>query len=230
MEVERRQWLVERPPSCSYHSSQYLEVCVSQSISVSCHIILMSKHHSKLFLIVFNDAATHRRHKFATGGAWRSIGQILGHFIVRTNLCGPWGMSLYLRRADNLSQWTAHSIDFIVSRDVAVLFRHSIELQFPRNQGGHFTFSDERKLPWNSNAFDFESVFRQRKSICMISQVGELSTGLGSLTRDLLRLSAHSMNETDRRNSRARTGLLPAVAAAAHGRYMVASIRMVLDL
>ncbi|KAJ3839693.1 hypothetical protein F5878DRAFT_640970 [Lentinula raphanica] len=137
-----------------------------------------------LFLIVFNDAATHRRHKFATGGAWRSIGQILGHFIVRTNLCGPWGMSLYLRRADNLSQWTAHSIDFIVSRDGT-------------NQGGHFTFSDERKLPWNSNsAFDFESVFRQRKSICMISQVG----------------------------------LLPAVAAAAHGRYMVASIRMVLDL
>ncbi|KAJ3721193.1 hypothetical protein C8R42DRAFT_710274 [Lentinula raphanica] len=137
-----------------------------------------------LFLIVFNDAATHRRHKFATGGAWRSIGQILGHFIVRTNLCDPWGMSLYLRRADNLSQWTAHSIDFIVS--------------LSKEPGRPFYI-----LGREETAMEFKQCVRLR-------------VGVPSKEINLYDISSW-------------TGLLPAVAAA-HGRYMVASIRMVLDL
>ncbi|KAJ3763790.1 hypothetical protein EV360DRAFT_65965 [Lentinula raphanica] len=137
-----------------------------------------------VFLIVFNDAATHRRHKFATGGAWRSIGQILGHFKVRTNLCG----------------WTAHSIDFIVSRSGILsssLLSSVVSFQVAE-PGRPFDI-----LGREETAMEFKQCVRLRVGV-----------------------PSKEINLYDILN---RTGLLPAVAAA-HGRYMVASIRMVLDL
>ncbi|KAJ3767546.1 hypothetical protein FB446DRAFT_819986 [Lentinula raphanica] len=112
------------------------------------------------------------------------------------SLCG---MSLYLRNVDNLSQWTAHSIDFIVSRSgiLSSSLLSSVMSFQVAEPGRPFDI-----LGREETAMEFKRCVRLR-------------VGVPSKEINLYDISSW-------------TGLLPAVAAA-HGRYMVASIRMVLD-